>query len=66
MIMSEAPSYYKGKTLIAENVINDFELNFWRGSAFKYLVRAGKKNNEIEDLRKAIICLQKEIERLES
>ena len=42
-------------------------LNFCRGNAVKYVCRAGKKdpNKEIEDLRKAIWYLNREIARLE-
>jgi hypothetical protein len=40
--------------------------NFCRGNAIKYIWRAGKKDpaTEVEDLRKAIACLEVEIERL--
>ena len=38
--------------------------NFCRSNAIKYILRAGKKQNEIEDLKKAIKYLQFEIERL--
>lgn len=42
--------------------------NFNRGNAFKYLARAGWKNpeNEVEDLKKAIFYLQREVDRIES
>ena len=39
--------------------------NFNRGNAIKYLWRAGSKNNEIEDLKKAIQYIEFEIKRLE-
>lgn len=41
-------------------------MNFSRGNAIKYIVRAGIKNpdKEIEDLQKAIWYLQDEIKRL--
>ncbi len=41
--------------------------NFNIGNAFKYLWRAGLKNEDtqIEDLKKAIFCIQDEIKRLE-
>lgn len=38
--------------------------NFNCGSAIKYIWRRGEKNNEIEDLQKAIWYLQDEIERI--
>ena len=42
-------------------------LPFFRGNAMKYIFRAGKKypEKEIEDLKKAITCLEFEIKRLE-
>jgi hypothetical protein len=38
--------------------------NFCRGNAIKYILRAGKKENEIEDLSKAIWYLKREVSRL--
>jgi hypothetical protein len=38
--------------------------NFNKGSALKYIWRAGSKGDEIEDLRKAIKYLNFEIERI--
>lgn len=46
-------------------VIEGWALNFARGSAIKYIARAGRKGDELDDLRKAAHCLQREIERLE-
>ena len=41
--------------------------NFNKGNAIKYIWRAGEKNKdtEIEDLRKAIWYIEREIERIE-
>jgi hypothetical protein len=40
-------------------------LNFARGSALKYLLRAGRKtDNEIRDLEKARAYIDREIQRL--
>lgn len=38
---------------------------FIRGSAMKYLWRAGHKGNAVEDLRKAIWYIEREIAQLE-
>ena len=38
--------------------------NFCRGNAIKYILRAGKKGSEIEDLKKAGWYINREIERL--
>lgn len=40
-------------------------MNFCRGNAMKYLWRAGEKENEVEDLRKARWYIDREIQRLE-
>lgn len=56
------PSHYdngKGYDLI--DVISDYKLNFNLGNAAKYVFRAGKKGDEITDLKKAIDYLQREI-----
>ena len=60
------PSYYKEGKIEVIDFIEDKELNYHRGNAIKYIVRAGKKNpaTEIEDLQKAIWYLNREIERL--
>ena len=42
-----------------------YEMNFNRGSIVKYLARAGKKDNELDDLRKALNFLTREIEYFE-
>lgn len=42
-----------------------YEMNFNRGNIIKYLARAGKKDNELDDLRKALNYLTREIEYFE-
>ena len=39
-----------------------YGLNFNRGNIIKYVVRAGKKDDEVKDLEKALDYLQREIE----
>jgi hypothetical protein len=46
-------------------VCKDYSLNFNRGNILKYVVRAGKKQDELQDLRKALDYLQREITYLE-
>ena len=43
-----------------------YNLNFNRGNVVKYISRAGKKDNELQDLRKAMEYLNREIEYLEN
>ena len=45
-------------------VIDAWGLGFCLGNAVKYLARAGKKGDAIEDLRKAAWYIQHEIDRL--
>lgn len=62
----ENPSHYtQGRVYEPKDVIRDWELNFNLGSAVKYISRAGRKNDKIEDLKKAKQFLEFEIEYLE-
>lgn len=48
------PNHYGGDTTYeAVKVIEAWELGFHLGNAAKYICRAGKKEDELEDLRKA-------------
>ncbi len=57
------PSHYTSGKYEVIDVILDWALNFCKGNALKYIARAGKKDKtkEIEDLKKAIWFLEKEI-----
>lgn len=57
--------YENGKGYDVIDFIKDYNLNFNRGNVIKYLSRAGKKDNELQDLRKALDYLQREIEHYE-
>ena len=59
------PDHYQTSTgLEAIDVIEAFfHGNFHLGNVFKYISRAGKKNDYAEDLEKAAWYLQREIER---
>lgn len=43
------------------DIISDYKLNFNRGNVLKYIVRAGKKDDELQDLNKALDYIQREI-----
>lgn len=61
------PDHYKGKGgMTGFDVIEAFELGFNLGNVVKYVLRAGKKDptKHIEDLRKARVYLDREIDRL--
>jgi hypothetical protein len=57
--------YENNKGYDVIDFIKDYNLNFNRGNIIKYLARAGKKDNELQDLRKALDYLQREIEHYE-
>ncbi len=44
------------------DVCNDYSLSFNKGNIVKYVARAGKKDDELQDLYKALDYLQREIE----
>lgn len=69
--MSEAvdhPVHYGGADNVYEaiRVIEAWELGFNLGNAVKYISRAGKKGSTVEDLRKAVWYLNREIGKLDS
>lgn len=57
--------YENNKGYDVIDFIKDYNLNFNRGNIIKYLARAGKKDNELQDLRKALDYLQREIDHYE-
>lgn len=54
--------YCDGRKYEPKDVIRDWGLNFNLGSAVKYISRAGRKGDKLEDLRKARQFLEFEIE----
>ena len=59
------PSHYaSGRKYEPKDVIRDWDLNFNLGNAVKYISRAGRKNDIIEDLEKAKQYIDFEIEAL--
>ena len=62
------PAHYTTGKIEVIDFIEDKMLNYHRGNAVKYIVRAGKKDpaKEIEDLQKAAWYIDREIRRLES
>lgn len=59
------PSYYGGEDNPYEaiKVIEAWNLGFNLGNTLKYISRAGKKDNAVEDLEKARWYLDREIQR---
>lgn len=59
------PNHYdNNKSYDLIDVALDYNLNFFRFNVLKYICRAGKKENEIQDLEKAIDYLEREIKHL--
>lgn len=56
----DKPPHYQGKKFETIDIIEDFELGFHLGNAIKYILRAGKKDNKFQDLKKAIWYLERE------
>lgn len=61
------PAHYGGadNPYEAIKVIESWNLGFCLGNTIKYISRAGKKGDVIEDLKKARWYLNREIEKLE-
>lgn len=60
------PSHYtEGRKYEPKDVIRDWELNFNLGNTVKYVARAGRKDDILQDLKKARQYLDFEIEYLE-
>lgn len=59
----EHPRHYRSHPSGVECIQITEHFNFNVGNAIKYLWRAGLKNDEIEDLRKAAWYIQRELRR---
>ena len=61
------PAHYKSPGgLEAIQVIESFELGYHLGNAAKYILRAGKKDSEMQDLQKAVWYLMRHLKALEA
>ena len=62
----KSPAHYtEGRKYEPKDVIRDWGLNFNLGSAVKYLSRAGRKDDIVQDLKKAREFIQFEIDAIE-
>ena len=68
--MVNHPVHYGGEDNVYEaiKVIEAWDLDFHLGNTVKYISRAGKKgtDKELQDLKKALLYLQRKIENLEN
>lgn len=61
------PSHYvEGKKYEPKDVIRDWGLNFNLGNALKYIARAGRKDDIVQELKKAQEYIQFEIDAIEA
>ncbi len=56
------PEYYRRGSIQPWDFVRSQELNFHLGNVIKYVCRAGYKDDDIEDLSKALHYLSNEIE----
>lgn len=56
------PSHYNSGTIEVITFIDDQQLGFSLGNAVKYICRAGKKQDKLTDLQKALWYIQHEID----
>jgi hypothetical protein len=61
--MVNHPSHYQSSRFEVIDIIEEFNLDFRIGNAIKYILRAGKKGNTKEDLRKAMWYISRYIEK---
>lgn len=57
------PSHYTRGPVEVIDIIEGFGLNYHLGNVTKYVLRAGHKNDALEDLKKARWYIDREIER---
>jgi hypothetical protein len=59
------PTHYKQKVQPID-LIEAFDLNFNLGNVVKYVSRAGRKGDTLEDLEKAFYYLKREMQKYEN
>jgi hypothetical protein len=57
--------YENGQGYDVIDFVKHYDLNFNRGNIIKYVARASKKGTELQDLKKAMDYLQREIDYME-
>lgn len=62
-IEDRKPDYYKTMDPEPAEVVEKWDLGYWKGQAVAYIGRAGRKagNDEFKELEKAIDCLERRI-----
>lgn len=65
-VIKQPAHYTEGRRYEPKDVIRDWGLNFNLGSAVKYVARAGRKDDIVQDLKKAQEFIQFEIDAIEA
>lgn len=60
------PKHYETKSIDVIDICKLYNLNFNKGNVLKYICRSGKKDNELDDLKKALDYISREIEFIEN
>ena len=64
--MIDHPKHYNMGKYEAIDVIEDWNLGFNLGNTVKYISRAGYKDDIVQDLKKALWYIEREIQRIEN
>jgi hypothetical protein len=59
------PDYYKADGIEVIQIIEAFKLDYHRASALKYLLRAGNKEDAIQDMKKCAWFVERRVKVLE-
>lgn len=59
------PPHYTSNGMEAIDVVEAFDLGFNLGNAIKYILRAGRKDDVVTDLEKAIWYLSRQIQKIQ-
>ena len=65
-VIKKPAHYTEGRIFEPKDVIRDWGLNFNLGNAVKYIARAGRKDDIVQDLKKAQEYIQFEIDAIEA
>jgi hypothetical protein len=66
ILRKQPPAHYKtSNDFDVIDICKAYNLNFNRGNILKYICRAGKKEDELKDLKKALDYLQRELKHLQ-
>lgn len=63
--MVDHPDHYQSSKFEVIDIIDDFDLDFYLGNVVKYVLRAGKKDEILQELKKAQWYLNRKVDLLE-